>query len=438
MIIGKNKWVLFKFIPYEYKALEKYLEKMALMGWELKEMSGYFLKFDKVEPKAVKYSVEVIDKISMFVGNDSKSEIECREYCEAAGWTFICQRDKIQVYSKDNGFENIPIQADEEEKYKTIFKESLKYCILNVIAVFIMLWSQYTISFGSLYAEFLADNSMLLLLLISGLWLIQESVQFIHFLIWAFKGKQSLKRHDEVSYDFKIITNIKLAFNKIMFLLLLAMLLLLITSGLIGRHIINFILVLAISIVLGISLVKFVRKSGYEEKIRKLINILGIIIIIVIDLVIFSRMTITIGGTSTVGFNNDGEYTLTLEDFNDDSEDYNYKYTDKKKSILASYESYFDKGEETYISYDLYKSKYKLVINYILRKEIEKLNKYDGKVALIENNIYNDIKLYQSDNEDRFVLVSDNIFISIYIKNNKLSKNEILQLIYRNVFKSVS
>ena len=33
MGLGKTKWILFKFLPYEYRTLEKYLEKMALEGW---------------------------------------------------------------------------------------------------------------------------------------------------------------------------------------------------------------------------------------------------------------------------------------------------------------------------------------------------------------------------------------------------------------------
>ncbi|MBC5630468.1 hypothetical protein H8S20_16535 [Clostridium sp. NSJ-6] len=40
MVIGNTKKVLFKIIPYEYRRLELYLEKMALKGWKFEYIEG--------------------------------------------------------------------------------------------------------------------------------------------------------------------------------------------------------------------------------------------------------------------------------------------------------------------------------------------------------------------------------------------------------------
>ncbi|MBC5629062.1 DUF2812 domain-containing protein [Clostridium sp. NSJ-6] len=437
MRIGSKKWVLFKFVPYEYKVLEKYLEKMALKGWMLEGMVGFFLKFIKIEPKALKYSVDVMDKIPMILGGDSKSAVECREYCEAAGWKFICQMEKIQIYCKENEVYNIPIQTDEEEKYKSIFKASLKYSILNILCVSMLLYSQYLTSFGNVFPEFLADNSKLLLLLLLSLWFIQDSVQFIHFIIWSITGRLRLKRNEPISYDFKAITGIKLVLNKIMFILLVAMLCIIILSGLLGKHLLEFLIVLTLSILAGIILFKVIKKITNKDETRKLINISIVILIVIINLIIYSRMTITIGINGILGDNNDyGSYSLALKDFDMISAE---SYGEKKESVLVYCEHYIEDDENSYISYYLYRSRYNFIIDYVLNKEFEKINRYDNEeVIIMESNIPDNIKVYKSINEDKFILVSDNTFISLYINRKDLDGEEVINIIYDKVFKSAS
>lgn len=437
MRIGSKKWVLFKFVPYEYKVLEKYLEKMALKGWMLEGMVGFFLKFIKIEPKALKYSVDVMDKIPMILGGDSKSAVECREYCEAAGWKFICQMEKIQIYCKENEVYNIPIQTDEEEKYKSIFKASLKYSILNILCVSMLLYSQYLTSFGNVFPEFLADNSKLLLLLLLSLWFIQDFVQFIHFIIWSITGRLRLKRNEPISYDFKAITGIKLVLNKIMFILLVAMLCIIILSGLLGKHLLEFLIVLTLSILAGIILFKVIKKITNKDETRKLINISIVILIVIINLIIYSRMTITIGINGILGDNNDyGSYSLALKDFDMISAE---SYGEKKESVLVYCEHYIEDDENSYISYYLYRSRYNFIIDYVLNKEFEKINRYDNEeVIIMESNIPDNIKVYKSINEDKFILVSDNTFISLYINRKDLDGEEVINIIYDKVFKSAS
>ncbi len=142
MRLGKTKWVLFKCLPYEYRTLEKYLEKMALEGWKLENMRGYFLKFKKIEDIRLKYSVDVMDKVSFFDGKDCSTALEFREYCKEAGWDFICESDKIQIYCSESKEDNIPIHTDENEKYDSVFKASLKYVLLNIFIISLVLFTQ--------------------------------------------------------------------------------------------------------------------------------------------------------------------------------------------------------------------------------------------------------------------------------------------------------
>ena len=56
----------------------------------------------------------------------------------------------------------------------------------------------------------------------------------------------------------------------------------------------------------------------------------------------------------------------------------------------------------------------------------------------MESNIPDNIKVYKSINEDKFILVSDNTFISLYINRKDLDGEEVINIIYDKVFKSAS
>lgn len=189
MVLGNKKWVIFNFLPYEYKSLEEYLEKMALKGWILENMMGLFLKFKRSKPKSLKYSVDIVDSVSFFDGENSDSLLEYREYCKEAGWEFVCGREKIQVYCSEIDQERIDIHTDEVEKFNTIRKASLKYVSLNFITLVFLLYSQYIITIGSSDGHFLASPLSLGSLLFVSIFSIHEIIGLITFLIFNIRGK---------------------------------------------------------------------------------------------------------------------------------------------------------------------------------------------------------------------------------------------------------
>ena len=114
-------------------------------------------------------------------------------------------------------------------------------------------------------------------------------------------------------------------------------------------------------------------------------------------------------------------------------------YGEKKESVLVYCEHYIEDDENSYISYYLYRSRYNFIIDYVLNKEFEKINRYDNEeVIIMESNIPDNIKVYKSINEDKFILVSDNTFISLYINRKDLDGEEVINIIYDKVFKSAS
>jgi len=80
MRIKDTKRTFFIFSPYECAAVEEYLELMSERGWLLQSIKGNFFKFKKTEQKNIKYSVDVLHKVSIFDHKDSDVALEYREY----------------------------------------------------------------------------------------------------------------------------------------------------------------------------------------------------------------------------------------------------------------------------------------------------------------------------------------------------------------------
>lgn len=96
MIFNNIKITFLFYSPYECTAVEEYLENMAEDGWLLTGIKGPFFKFKKIKPQKIKYSVDVIGKISSFDSKKSDELLEYQEYCSAAGWNFICKQGKFR------------------------------------------------------------------------------------------------------------------------------------------------------------------------------------------------------------------------------------------------------------------------------------------------------------------------------------------------------
>ncbi|MBU3109133.1 DUF2812 domain-containing protein [Clostridium gasigenes] len=433
MIIINTKWVLFNFLPYEYKALEKYLEDMALKGWKLQNIKGLILKFKRVDPKIIKYSVDIMAKVSFFDGRNSDRALEYREYCSVAGWDFVCEREKIQVYCSENEIESIPIHTEEEEKFNCIFKASFKYVLLNFATYIVLLLTQYMITIGSNDAGFLANNLQLFSLAIVIMFGIHESIGFINFIIWMVKGRRSLKREEAVSYNYLKAIKIKRIMYKLM---LLPVLLLIVSMTMMGEVFVFKILVLNLLIIGAIATVmNFVSETKYKYKKKRIINIISYVVIIILSVVIMNGLIFSeiFSGNRENEIKKDN-YILTLRDFNDEAIDEEALYINENNGILASKLYYYNKGENTELSYELFQSKYKWAVKYDFNKMMNSVKKINIKYIEKETDLPDDIKVYMNERGHIYLMVSANKLIEISGWDKNLSEDELFNKVYEKVF----
>lgn len=393
MGLGKTKWILFKFLPYEYRTLEKYLEKMALEGWKLENMRGYFLKFKKIEGIRLKYSVDVMDKVSFFDGD------------------------------------NIPIHTDEKEKYDSVFKASLKYVLLNIFIISLFLFTQYTATIGSYSADFLADDFRMSTVLIICIWAIEEFIGLINFIVWAVKGKINLKKGEPVQYKCNIVSNINLAIDMLMVSAILLYTLYFMAGE---KNLVGKLLVLILPLIIVIfTIMNFISQSKYTDKKKRAINIISFVVITFLTILIVTRMVL--GAAFYSNEANEKEYLLTLEDFNDESKDDKERFIIEDEGILASTLLYVDDGKNGDFNYQLFQSKYNWAVDYCFNKNIENVG--EGREYLeIDTDLPSEVKVYKIQEIDRFMIVSSDKIIEFAYDNKNFTESELLNKVYEEVF----
>lgn len=199
MIVKNHKFTIFPVVAFEYRALEQYLEKMALKGWKLQSIKYNCLRFVSIKPKRIKYSVAMMEDMCFFDEDNNDKALEFKEYCMSAGWNFLCQMNKVQIYCSEKDEENIPIYTEDKEKFRVIFRTSLGYILENIFAIIFVLAIQYMIKKAGMI-DFLAQKSSIIVLTLLILFTTANIVQVVTFFIWAIVGKKSLKHNIPVRY----------------------------------------------------------------------------------------------------------------------------------------------------------------------------------------------------------------------------------------------
>ncbi len=115
----EHTYRLWFFAPMEGEAVAAYLCKMARRGWRLEEAGRYFWRFVRAEPAPLTYAVTYFPDASRYGGATTEEQDELLDYCAAAGWTYVTQWHRMQVFVTDRS-DPIPLETDEEQKLRTI------------------------------------------------------------------------------------------------------------------------------------------------------------------------------------------------------------------------------------------------------------------------------------------------------------------------------
>ena len=191
--MNKRKRVFWGFLSLDYKAIETYLEEMAQKGWMLEKVGRWIARFRAIEPKALRFNVDVFkDEGPLSPMNTNESE-EYRNLCKESGWNFITSRDHLQFFYAEEGENPTPIQTDDVLEQKIVESTLWKTELIGVIiSTALIIWVM-TLYFPPKYTFLLsfvgvAGTFVLPLLFLSGV------VPVSYGLIRILKAKKDIER----------------------------------------------------------------------------------------------------------------------------------------------------------------------------------------------------------------------------------------------------
>jgi hypothetical protein len=422
-----TKITLFIFFPHECEAVEEYLEGMAARGWMLKSISGNIFRFKKIEPRRLKYSVDVLHKISEFDHKDTNVALEYRDYCIAAGWKYVCQRGKIQVFYSEEGADTVPIHTEGNEKFKSILKASITSVIAQLIFMFSIMFNIYIQLFEDIEAA-LSNSYTLVFIAVMVIFAIVTSMELIDFFFWLVKNIRYLKQNKNIRYsNFKRI-RIKNLVKGLAALLLIFSLAL--EGGKTVGQGVSLVGLMFIPIIISIALAIVINKKHYSRTTNIMLYVGGAIIGICLI-----GHGIGSGFISEIDSNDlnkaSDKVTLSLIDFG-------YKdkspYSSFKKSIIAEKLEYSNSDGENDLIYTVFKSRYPVAIKLDESMILERLRKYNLGVKIYKSKLPNNITVYNDDKKRNYILVSDNEIVNITKGFNNISEDEILASFYNKFF----
>lgn len=446
MKIKNIKIKYFTFSAYECTAIQEFLEEMASEGWLLESISGSRFKFTKIEPKNLKFSVEPVPQISTLDVKDSNTALEYREYCESAGWNYVCERGNLQIFYCHKNSEIIPIHTDENEKFKSIFKSSLFDIVLKLLLIALIAFNIYnSISYGSI-SYFLSSNLSLASTIVFLVLILVNIVEVTSFTKWSIQAKRKLNNGEFLPYNTlkqlrrKNLINRCIAASLLIFFLLTVI----IDSN-------NFAdastsILISVSMVLVILLVdiftrKFLLKPKYSKKTNILIRCGSIIFTFFLGMFVMISTIMGIAGDGFIGKNNvlSSNPPLTLNDFNLSSSEPTELYVDENTSIIAKNIFYSDSSYEQYLSYSLFESNYTWAINAVVNSSVKFENKIRKDInpnyTLKSPSIINGVKVYSfGDYNNSYLFISDNKILEIDNSFENISKENFISLILNKVF----
>ncbi|WP_326512430.1 DUF2812 domain-containing protein [Clostridium intestinale] len=432
-----KKTVYFLYEPYECSALEEYFEAMAESGWLIKSINRPFLKFEKIEPKKLKFSVDILNKISKYDPDDSEDALDYREYCEAAGWKYICQDKKIQVFYTEDYNSTIDIQTDEREKFKSVVKASLGNMILYLFLVLTWGFNIKTLVYGDISYALTSNFFIFSLPLIFSLILIYSSKP-VNFLIWVLKSRKRLRENKSIKYNnYKQVRlkNILISSITMIYTGLFAVFILSDDNATRSGRIIF--LILIFSVIIGpIFITRYIRKKRYSRQTNITLAVgggfAGIFIFLVLTGVLLTFGTIDYGDRNKVPKE---KIELTVRDLGYDNNDDDMS-VDYRRSLIAEKIYCFNSvDEDKYISYTLLKSKYPFLIELQEKSLVKHIGKIKDDLELVDTNIPKDIKVYTYRNEEEYIFVSKNRAIQVHIKIKNIDKDKFIDVIYEKLLK---
>jgi hypothetical protein len=431
-----KKTVYFMYESYECSALEEYFEAMAESGWLIKSINRPFLKFERIEPKKLKFSVDILNKISSYDPEDSDDALDYREYCEAAGWKYVCQDKKIQVFYTEDYNSTIDIQTDEGEKFKSVVKASLGNVFSYLFIIFIWVFN-IKMQFNGDISYTLASNFSIFSLFLTFSLILIYSNKPISFIIWALKSKKRIRENKSMKYNnYKQLRlkNIFISSITVIYCVLFAVFML--SDDTVNRSGGVIFAVLLFSVIIGsIFVARYIRKKRYSRQTNITLAIGGGLAYIFIFLVLVGILItfVTLDDYDRNKVPKD-KFELVFSDFGYEENESDF-YGGYQKSLLAERVRYSNSDENNSLSYTVLSSKYPWIVELQENRITEWVSRFEEDLKIRNTSLPSNIRVYSDEKYEAYIFVTKNRVIDMHINLSGIDKDEFLDIVYEKLLK---
>lgn len=426
MGINNKKVVVLDFFAYEISSLIYYLEEMAKKGWLLESISSMYAKFKKIEPKNIKYTIDIIGKISTYEVLDEESLKEYRDKKESEGWKFLYDYKNMQIFYSEYNNEEFVVTSDNNWKVKEIFKNSLFEVFIRMLPILFLAFNQYISIFRSDGIDIFTDNDRILGLLFVIVYLLIHLVD----LVGVFKFKVSPYKISTSSLWIKFKSIFISSIFLMLFIYLIASIIKL--NSIDNRSGITFILGL---IVIGATIAFIYYLANVNNKnIKKNTAIASLLILVVSTALIINNFIVDNYSNNTNNSVDRKEYSLSLNDFNDELISDKDLFIDESSSFLASKIFYNAYGKNMQLSYELFESDYEWITKLNFNRVMKWFENQGIKYNEIETNLPEDIKVLVNEKGSNYFLVSSKKMIELIGVEDIKDKEDFFKTVYEKIF----
>lgn len=190
MLKTKYEYNFYSF--YDHTGMEQHFEKMAAQGWLIEKL-GYFWRYRRIGPQALRFSVVYYSEASEFdPTKPSEGELTFYDFCAQAGWNKAASRAQMNVFYNEDA-NAVPIETDAALQVETLHQSMKKE---QLIAWFLMLalalWIFFDMRMGFIrdFAAALSCLSALSAILDSVLLFLLCALELGGYYIWRRRAKR--------------------------------------------------------------------------------------------------------------------------------------------------------------------------------------------------------------------------------------------------------
>ncbi len=194
----KYKRVLWVFMELDYKAMESYLEEMAMKGWMLKKMNKVFATFEMISPKKIHFTVDIFEKAGALMREEKEDAGKYRSLYEETGWSFIDSKRQLQFFCSE-AEERPPSIRTNLETEKRMVSSSLWKRQVGGNLYTLLLFSGFIFFLYPIGIESFQSNTSLAIVAVLPVFLISTLINLVYLFVWRYRMKKSVKKGEVIS-----------------------------------------------------------------------------------------------------------------------------------------------------------------------------------------------------------------------------------------------